>query len=64
MFDYTDFKNDQSQLSINDKSSNLINGAIISKMTTRILIRGSEFTKRDQNDSMKAMIDSVFLERS
>ena len=62
--------NCQSQLSINTHtsdikttmSSNLINGAIISKMTTSTLIRGLEFS--DWDDSLKNITDLVFLERS
>ena len=46
------------------KSSNLINGAIISKMTTSTLIRGPKFSDWDHNDLLKKMIDLVFLERS
>ena len=45
------------------KSSNLIKGAIISKMTTSTLFRGPKFRDWEHNDSLKKCIDLVFHER-
>lgn len=48
----------------NYKSSDLINGAVISKMTISILIRGPEFRDWDHSDPMKKIIDVVIFKRS